>query len=85
MALSFPNGHISYSESALLSGRYPLDTVASFTCNYGYSISGLQLQTCQPNEAWDNQPPTCTQSKKFNISFLLQQTIYCLIPLLNDK
>ena len=72
MALSYPNGHISYSESALLSGRFPLDTVASFTCNYGYSISGLQLQTCQPNEASDNPAPTCTQSKEFNRLLLFQ-------------
>ena len=75
MALSLANGQICYTESALLSGRYPLDTVASFTCNYGYSKSEVQLQTCQANETLDKQTPTCTQSKEFNSYFCFSRQI----------
>ena len=64
MALNLENGDISYTESPITNGGYPVDTVASFICNNGYSKSGPQWQTCQSNKTWDQQTPTCTQSNK---------------------
>ena len=63
--LSLANGGITYSISPL-NGRYRVHTVASFTCNSGYSISGSSTRTCQMSGNWDQQTPICNESN--NIS-----------------
>ena len=43
-------------------GRYPVNTVVSFTCNYGYSLEGFRSRTCQNSGHWNKQYPRCRQS-----------------------
>ena len=64
LALNLPNGLASYDESPVTNGKYTVDTVVSFTCNYGYSLSGSTSRTCQTSGNWDEEMPTCNQSKK---------------------
>ena len=32
---------------------------ASYSCSEGFSLSGPQTRTCQPNGAWSGDEPTC--------------------------
>ena len=48
------------------SGRYPFDTVASFSCNEGYSLSGNEEITCQTSGNWNMDPPECNARKEMN-------------------
>ena len=63
VVLSLQNGQISYNDSQATNGEYPVDTVASFSCNYGHSRSGSNSRTCQIQGDWDQETPTCNQSK----------------------
>ena len=40
---------------------YPANTVASFSCDVGYDLSGPNSITCNPDgQAWNQFPPGCT-------------------------
>ena len=69
---SIDNGNIAYS-----SGTTYL-SVASFSCNPGYTISSIITRTCMANETWSNDTPHCSINGKF-ITF--NQTIDILILL----
>ena len=56
------NGDISYNESNVESVRYPVSTMATFTCDYGYILNGSDSSICQDSLNWDQQTPTCDQS-----------------------
>ena len=59
-ALGAPdNGQITYSLPSVTNGEYPVDTVASFTCNDGYYRLGSGSRTCQTTGSWDQTTPTC--------------------------
>ena len=46
-ALSNPsNGGVRYNRSADASGRYPIGTQATYSCNTGYIRDGLRKRTC---------------------------------------
>ncbi|XP_052791561.1 sushi, von Willebrand factor type A, EGF and pentraxin domain-containing protein 1-like [Mya arenaria] len=36
-------------------------TIASFSCNLGYSILGSSILTCRTDQTWDFQTPSCVQ------------------------
>ncbi|XP_052791551.1 LOW QUALITY PROTEIN: uncharacterized protein LOC128225682 [Mya arenaria] len=36
-------------------------TIASFSCNIGYSILGSSILTCRTDQTWDFQTPSCVQ------------------------
>ena len=61
-ALNLSSGGITYHSSPV-NGRYPVDTVASFTCNYGYNYSGKGSVECQTSGYWNIgiPGPSCTQ------------------------
>ena len=65
-AFSLPNRTVHYSRPELsnsLSRRYPIDTVASFSCNSGYSRSGPSSSTCQSiHGGWSRGRATCNKS-----------------------
>ena len=67
-ALSLTNGQVTYDESAVTSGEYPVGTVATFRCDHGYSSSGSTLSTCETSTSWDQETPTCNQSIRNNDS-----------------
>lgn len=47
------NGGVSISNQS----QFP--SIASFTCDSGYSLAGVSTQTCQTDGTWDAPPPTC--------------------------
>ena len=57
----FPNGGVNYSTEAV-SGSYDVDTMATFLCTHGYSLSGSSSRTCQTSGNWEQPIPTCIQS-----------------------
>ena len=60
MSLSLENGQISYNDTKV-NNEYHVDTVATFTCNYGYSLSGSESGN------WNKETPTCNLSTKNHI------------------
>ena len=58
--LSLVNGQITY-DPLLLNNQHPLDSVASFECNYGYNITGPNSSTCETSGTWSQQSPMCIQ------------------------
>ena len=69
-ALSLPNGQINYNKPAANNGGYPVDTTVSFTCNHGYRRTGSASRSCQTSGNWNQQTPSCIQSKRMNKIFL---------------
>ena len=74
-ALSLPNGTVRYSRPGVvyrraelsnrLSRRYPIDTVASFSCNSWYSRFGPSSSTCQSiHRGWSTERTTCNKSNE---------------------
>ena len=59
--LSLVNGRVSYDMLAI-DGEYDVSTVATFTCNYGYSKSGCSTSTCGNSGNWSKEIPICNQS-----------------------
>ena len=66
-ALNLPHGLISYSKSPV-EGGYPINTEVSFSCNYGYHLSGPSSRDCEHSGSWNFekavltdglQTPTC--------------------------
>ena len=62
--LQLEYGHINYNDSQTADGGYIVDTVASFICNQGYSLTGSRTSTCQTSGNWSQQLPTCNISMK---------------------
>ena len=58
------SGQITYNDSMTSPYHYPLDTMASFSCYNGYSLSGPISSICLMSEEWSEQPPTCNLSNK---------------------
>ena len=54
------NGRVSYNKN-IVGGRYPVNTVASFTCNRGYNRNGHNSRTCESSGNWNRQTPTCNR------------------------
>ena len=59
--LSLSNGVVDYSRGEV-NGQYPVDTVATFSCNPGYSRSGYNSSTCLTPGNWNQQTPICSES-----------------------
>ena len=63
-SLSVPsNGRVNYFTDT--TGPHDFGTVATFTCNPGFSLDGAERVTCggdgsSPNGIWSELPPTCT-------------------------
>ena len=62
-SLSLENGEIEYNAS-LLNGRYPVYTMASFSCNQFYNRTGSSSTICQIYGNWSQQTPTCSASNE---------------------
>ena len=45
---------------ATLAGRTSGST-ATYTCNNGYQLTGVQTRTCQNTGMWSGMAPTCTR------------------------
>ena len=47
------NGMVDVSETVL-------DSVANYSCNTGYTLTGDAMRTCQGDSNWSGTKPTCT-------------------------
>ena len=59
--LSLANGEIIYNTSST-NGGYTVDTIASLTCDLGYTLSGSSSITCQPSGSWNRPVAICGES-----------------------
>ena len=66
ISLSLENGQISYNDTQV-NNEYHVDTVATFTCNYGYSLSGSESSRCATSGNWNKETPKCNLSTKNHI------------------
>ena len=70
------NGRVTYTESPMPDGRYPVATMATFTCNHGYILDGSHSRTCQPSLEWSQQTPICNQgSEENNLTIYITEDI----------
>ena len=44
----------------------PVNTVATYTCNTGYTLNGGNTRTCGSDGAWSGSAPTC-QGKEYKL------------------
>ena len=64
--LSLQNGQINYNDSLAENGGYPVDSVTSFRCNYGYILSVSNSIHCNTSGDLDQQTPLCNESNENN-------------------
>lgn len=65
--LSVPlNGDVDYQETVFLS-------MASYTCDSGYLLTGEKKQTCEADGTWSGEPPVCSGMYK-----LMTCRCYCI-------
>ena len=62
-SLSLTNGQITYDTSPT-NGGYTVDTIASLTCDLGYTLSGSSSITCQPSGNWNQPVAICGESNR---------------------
>ena len=46
-------------------GTFAFGSTVTFTCNFGFTLTGIQSLTCQSNAQWSGARPTCRQSGQF--------------------
>ena len=64
--MSIENGQVNYNASEVTNGDseyYYVDTMASFSCNFGFSLSGSNSSICQISAGgtWNPHIPICIQ------------------------
>ncbi len=58
--LSVPtNGMIAYDTGSM--DARPVNTVATYTCNTGYMLTGDMTRNCGAGGMWSGTDPTCTR------------------------
>ena len=53
------NGRVNYNQTIPSASVYYVGTMASFTCNDGYSVSASESSICQSSGNWSQQALTC--------------------------
>ena len=59
-ALNLTNGMVSYNTNQKPDGQYVVETIATFTCDPGYSVDGLFSTICNVSGNWGQPTPICT-------------------------
>ena len=78
-SLTIDNGQVNYNVSGVTDGNsdyYYVNTMASFSCNPGYSLSGSDSSICLMSEGgtWNEQMPECIEGDEII-------TVFCLFDL----
>ena len=47
---------------------YHVYTMASFSCNHGYSLSGSDSSICLDSKTWSKPAPSCLQGVSYIVS-----------------
>ena len=63
---SLTNGNIDYGGAGSTDSR-PVDTVATFTCNTGYTLNGGSTRTCGSDGVWSGSVPVCQSKEWLNV------------------
>ena len=58
------NGKDIWYDMTALNGRYPVYTVAHFSCNDRYDRNGPRSRTCVNSGDWNMNSPTCDISNQ---------------------
>ena len=60
-----PHGGMNADRSPVpgTGGRYPVDTVITYTCDNGYLLRGEDKRTCLRSGEWDHPEPSCNPHK----------------------
>lgn len=76
------NGIITYSSGS--PNNRTFNTTATYACSLGYKLIGQFVRTCQGDETWSGQEPTC-HGNSFNISWCLHGLfIYGVVTLARE-
>ncbi len=59
---SLLNGAICYNGGS--TDIRPLNTIATHSCNTGYTLNGDSVRVCQNDRTWNGSPPTCQGEDK---------------------
>ncbi len=51
------NGSIAYGPD--FTPDFEVDTVATYSCDPGFRLSGTEIRSCLDTERWSGQPPVC--------------------------
>ena len=77
-----PNGAISYNGGS--TDNRPINTIATHSCNTGYTHTGDSVRLCQNDRTWSGSTPTCqgednqnSPATEYSISLL---TVFCGPP-----
>ena len=54
--LSLQNGRVSYDKDPADDGHYPVNTIATFTCDDEHYLDGDSAATCESSSTWSQQP-----------------------------
>ena len=74
-----PNGMISYNMGT--ASLKPVNTVATFTCNTGYTLNGGTTRACVSGGVWSGSGPVC-QRKCLNLYSLFVDSLFQLLVLI---
>ncbi len=64
--LSLTNGVINYN----MGSPRPVNTVATYTCNNGYTLRGDTTRTCGSDGQWSGNDPTCQGKSPLTTDYL---------------
>ncbi len=67
---SLTNGDIDYGGAGSTNSR-PVNTVATYTCNPGFTLNGGSTRTCGSDGVWSGSTPSCQRK-------CMEWTLYCL-------
>ena len=72
--LRLRNGIVTFDRDPAGDGRYPVETIATFTCNPLHSLFGDNSLICETSSSWSHQTPTCTGNE---IKFSHRDIVFC--------
>ena len=59
--------------TVMMTGKSVGDT-ATYSCNNGFSLSGVHMVTCQGDGEWSDSPPTCVAFRMCILIFVMWHT-----------
>ena len=73
------NAMISYTSGGSIDNR-PIGTVATYSCDTGYTLNGDRVRTCQSDGTWSGSVQTCKSESLLQVTHTM--TIYYPLSLL---
>ena len=70
-AILCPNLRDPDNGQVTVTGRTPTST-ATYVCDSGYLLDGVETRVCQNNGRWSGRPPVCTGKYIYTYNWLLK-------------